>query len=99
MFEGKFRIMRWVSGVFMVLFAVSYMLAFSSQTANLKSVRPANFAAIHRLAHSTNLERDIAEHWTDYWWRNDDLEMVPVLAQHVEFIRVQGATLYQPWEK
>lgn len=93
------RLMRWLKVVFIILFGLSYVVAFQHQVAHLKSVRPSNLAAIHRLAYSTNLSLTISDHWLDYWWKDDDNKSnnAARLAKKVEFIRAHGGTQYKPW--
>jgi hypothetical protein len=97
LFERRSRLSVYLSGVFTVLLAVSYVIAFRYQVIQLKSVQPANMASLYRLAHSSDLPRDMAAHWSDYWWRDADRELAPALAQRVEFIRENGGKLYKPW--
>lgn len=97
----RLRLMSWVTVTFIVLFGLSYVVAFRYQVANLKSVRPAHLAALHRLAHSTNLSRTISDHWLDYWWieKDNKEQSAIVLATKVEFIRAHGGKQYKPWNQ
>jgi len=93
--------MRWVKVAFIILFGLSYVVAFQHQVAHLKTVRPSHLAALHRLAHSTNLSLTISDHFLDYTWREDDNKEnnAARFAKKVEFIRSHGGIQYLPWNQ
>jgi len=89
---------KYFSGIFVVIFGMSYALALQFQVAYLNSVKSANLAAIQRLAYSTDLSDTISKHWLDYWWRNDDTELASDLAMRISFMRSHGGRIYLPWD-
>ena len=95
------RLMRWVKVAFIILFGLSYVVAFQRQAAHLNSVRPSHLEALHRLAHSTNLSLTISDHFLDYTWQEDDNKEnnAARFAKKVEFIRSHGGIQYLPWNQ
>ena len=94
---SEYRGTRALIAFLFLCLAVSYFSSIKQQASYLRSVRPTNLAALHRLAHTDELEKAIAENWLDYWWRDSDTQLTADLANRVRFIRESGAELYRPW--